>query len=86
MSGSAFDYFRWFVSYKNNDNRDDFDFDIVNFPFLKGDVPRATSYGFYIYHLIRFARVSSHVADINTNVMRQTAGLMVNPLTINNFR
>ena len=26
------------------DKRDDFDFDIVNFPFLDGDVPRRTSY------------------------------------------
>ena len=25
------------------DKRDDFDFDIVNFPFLDGDVPRSTS-------------------------------------------
>ena len=24
--------------------RDDFDFEIVNFPFLDGDVPRSTSY------------------------------------------
>ena len=30
---------------KTDDKRDDFDFDIVNFPFLDGDVPRATSYG-----------------------------------------
>ena len=29
--------------------RDGFDFDIVNFPFLDGDVPRRTSYGVYIY-------------------------------------
>ena len=27
---------------------DDFDFDIVNFPFLDGDVPRRASYGVYI--------------------------------------
>ena len=33
------------------------DFDIVNFPFLDGDVPRRTSYGVYISQLIRFARV-----------------------------
>ena len=32
--------------------RDDFDFDIVNFPFLDGDVPRSTSYGVYIVQLI----------------------------------
>ena len=29
-----------FVSSKIYDRRDDFDFDIVNFPFLDGDVPR----------------------------------------------
>ena len=33
---------------KNYDKRDDFDFGIVNFPFLDGDVPRTTSYGVYI--------------------------------------
>ena len=43
-----------------------FDFEIVNFPFLDGDVPRSTSYGVYISQLIRFARVSSYVADFNT--------------------
>ena len=55
-----------FVSSKIYDKRDDFDFDIVNFPFLDGDVPRATSYRVYIFQLIRFARVSSHVTDFNT--------------------
>ena len=45
------------------DKRDDFDFDIVNFPFLDGDVPRSTSYGVYFSQLIRFAHVSSHVDD-----------------------
>ena len=45
--------------------RDDFDFDIVNFSFLDGDIPRATSYGVYMSQLIRFARVSSHVTDFN---------------------
>ena len=29
-----------FVKIKIYDKRDDFDFDIVNFPFLDGDVPR----------------------------------------------
>ena len=35
--------------------RDYFDFDIVNFPFLDGDISQ----------LIRFARVSSHVNNFN---------------------
>ena len=46
-----------FVTTKIYDKRDDFDFDIVNFPFLDGDVPRSASYGVYISQLIRFARV-----------------------------
>ena len=32
-----------FVSSKIYDKRDDFDFDIVNFPFLDGDLPSSTS-------------------------------------------
>ena len=53
------------VSTKIYDKRDGFDFDIVNFPFLDGDVPRCPSYGVYISQLIRFARASSHVDDFN---------------------
>ena len=44
-----------FVKTKIYDKRDDFDFAIVNFPFLDGDVPRSASYGVYISQLIRFA-------------------------------
>ena len=37
------------VSTKIYDKRDDFNFDIVNFPFLDGDVPQRPSLGVYIY-------------------------------------
>ena len=56
-----------FVKTKIYDKRDDFDFDIVNFPFLDGDV---------ISQLIRFARVSSHVDDFNTRNKALTAKLL----------
>ena len=49
------------VSTKIYDKRDDFDLEIVNFPFLDGDVPRSTSFEVYISQLIRFAGASSHV-------------------------
>ena len=65
-----------FVSSKIYDKRDDFDFDIVNFPSLDGDVPRSTSYGVYISQLIRFARVSSHVVDFNARNKSLTAKLL----------
>ena len=51
-----------FVKTKIYDKRDDFYFDIVNFPCLDGDVSRSTSYGVNI----RFAQVSRHVDDFNT--------------------
>ena len=53
------------ISTKIYDKRDDFDFNIVNYPHLDGDVPRATSYGVYISQLIRFARACSSIDDFN---------------------
>ena len=64
------------VSTKIYDKRDDFDFDIVNFPFLVGDVPRRTSYGVYISQLIKFARASSNLNDFNYRNKALTAKLL----------
>ena len=50
---------------KIHDKRDDFDFPIVNFPFLDGDIPTAPSYGVYISQLVRFTRICSSVSDFN---------------------
>ena len=63
-----------FVKTKIYDKRDDFD--IVNFSFLDGDVPRSTSYGVYISQLIRFVRVFSHTDDFNTRNKVLTAKLL----------
>ena len=65
-----------FVSSKIYDKRDGFDFDMVSFPFWDGDVPRRHSYGVYISQLIRFARVCSHVDDLNTRNKCLTAKLL----------
>ena len=65
-----------FVKTKIYDKRDDFDFDIINFPFLDGDVPCSTSYGVYISRLIRLDQVSSHVDDFNTRNKVLTAKLL----------
>ena len=53
------------VPTKIYDKHDDFDFEIVSFPYLDSDVPHSTSYGVYISQLIRFARASSYVTDFN---------------------
>ena len=64
------------VSSKIYDKRDDFNFEIVYFPFLDGDVPRFCSYGVYISQLIRFHRVSSNVDDFNSRNLFLTAKLL----------
>ena len=64
------------VSSKIYDKRDDFNFEIVNFPFLDGDVLRSPSYGVYISQLIRFARVCSNVDDFNNRNLFLTAKLL----------
>ena len=56
------------VSSKIYDKRDDFNFEIVNFSFLDGDVPRSPSYCVYISQLICFERVCSYVDDFNSRI------------------
>ena len=63
-----------FVKTKFYDMRNDFN--IVNFPFLDGDVPRSTSYGVYISQFIRLARVFSHDDNFNTHNTVLTAKLL----------
>ena len=45
------------------DKCDDFDFHIVNFPFLSSSIPSGPSYGVYISQLIRYARCCSHYEE-----------------------
>ena len=73
--GLAFVYFRG-VSCKIYDKRDDFYFEIVNFPYFDEYVPRRAYYGVYISLLIWFARVSSHVSDFNTRNKLLTSKLI----------
>ena len=74
------------VSTKIYDKRNDFDFEIVNFPFLDGDVPRSTSYGVYISQLIRFARASSYVTDFITRNKLLTQKLLKQGYWYHNLR
>ena len=73
-------------STKIYDKRDNFDFEIVTFPFLDGDVPRYTSYGVYISQLIHFVRASSHVADFNTHNKLSTQKLLTQGYRYNKLR
>ncbi len=41
------------------DKRDDYDFEVINYPFLDGNIPKNQSYGVFISQLVRFARINS---------------------------
>ena len=69
------------VSTKIYNKRDDFDFEIVNFPFLDGDVPSSTSYGVYISRLIHFAGASGCIAGFGTG-----GGLLARKLLKQGYR
>ena len=73
------------VSPKIYDKRDDFGFEIFNFPFLDGDGPRSTSYGVYISQLIRFARASSHVAGSTIAINCSSRNFLNKAIGIINF-
>ena len=45
------------------DKRDDFDFSIVNFPFLCSNIPESPAYGVFISQLIRYSRACSGYLD-----------------------
>ena len=64
------------VSSKIYDKRDDLNFEIVNFPFLDGDVPRSPSYSIYISQLLCYTRVCSNVDDFNNRNLYLTAMLL----------
>ena len=42
---------------------DDFNFHVLNFPFLSSNIPSGPSYGVYISQLIRYARCCTHHTD-----------------------
>ena len=74
------------VSSKIYDKWDDFNFEIVNFPFFDGEVPRSPSYGVYISQLIRFSRVCSNAGDFNNRYLFLTAKLLKKVINIIKFQ
>ena len=61
------------VSSKINDKWDFFNFELVNLPFLDGDVPRSPS---IIWQLIHLARVCFNIDDLNNRSKYLTSKLL----------
>ena len=59
------------------DKRDDFNFSIVNFPYLCKNIPASPAYGVYISQLIRYARAcSTYKFPVRGNLLTDTGTLM----------
>ena len=51
------------------DKRDSFDYPIVNFPHVCGNIPGKSSYGVFIGEPVRYARGCMYVVDFQTRVI-----------------
>ena len=87
-SDSKASYLDLLVSTDNNnlnfrlyDKRDDFDFPIVNYPYLDSNIPVKPAYGVYISQLIRYSRACSFYNDF---VYRHR--LLVNKLVAQGYK
>ena len=56
---------------KLNDKRDDFNFYIVNFPFLSSNIPSGPSYDVYISQLIRYANAAHIMMTLDIAINSQ---------------
>jgi hypothetical protein len=62
------------------DKRDAFDFQIINFPTLTGNIPIKSSYGVFICEAVRYARACTYFEDFKTRII-----LLINKLKKQHF-
>ena len=68
------------VRYKSYDKRTDFNFEVIKYPDLKSNIPRAPSYGVFSSQLIRFCEVNNEFENFKTDVET-----LINKLVKQNF-
>ena len=61
---------------KLNDKTDDFNFHIVNFPFICSNIPAVPAYGVYISQLIRYSRACGSYPDFLDRALLLTRKLL----------
>lgn len=68
--------FRGKFRYTSYDKRDNFDFDISNYPNLNGNIPWKGAYGVYISQLLRFCEINLNVKSFMEDVKLMTSKLL----------
>ena len=61
---------------KTYDKRDDYKFEIVNYPDLSGNIPKRAAYGVYTSQIIRYAKVCSNKTDFDDRIKTLTGKLI----------
>ena len=69
------------LSIRIYDKRDDFDFQIVNFPYLCSNIPCSPAYGVFISQLIRYSRACTDYNDFLQRCVKLTEKLMIQGYT-----
>ena len=73
------------VSTKIYDKRDDFDFDIVNFPFLDGDVPGGSHIGYTYLNLLDSPELLQILVTLTTVIKPLLPNFLGRAIVILNF-
>ena len=63
--------------YKSFDKRQDFDFDVINYPDLSSNIPRQPAYGVFTSQLIRFCHLNSSVINFRQDVINLAKKLII---------
>ena len=76
FSSSTVDWEEWSLHTSIYDKRDDFNFHITNFQFLRRNIPSLPAYGVFISQLIRYARACSSYECFILRVRRLSSKLL----------
>ena len=68
------------------DKCDDFDFPIINFPYLSSNIPESPAYGVFVSHLMRYVRVCSKHEDFLRRGSILVSKLLKQGFSSRNFR
>ena len=55
--------------YKSYDKRKDFNFSIINYPNLQGNIPNNPAYGVFTSQIIRYCATNMHIEDFKKDIM-----------------
>ena len=71
---------------KTHDKRENYKFEIVNYPDLSGNIPHGAAYGVYTSQVIRYARVCNKADDFKERIKLLTSKLIKKGFTINRLK